>query len=293
MVTARKILKQVKMLQPIPAIIHKLLALAEEPDCSLAELVHLIEHDPAVTANLLKTCNSAFLGLSVRVDSTRQAVTMLGLQKVMELVMAQNLTVNMMKPQKGYQLEKGELCKQSVASAMVARTLAKRRDLYGLPAIYTAALLRDIGKVILHEYVESSWDKIQKNIEVKGYSFIDAEKESLGIDHATLGGLVAKEWNFSEHMVYMIENHHLSSPEARNDPATATLYMADMVAMMVGTGTGVDRLAYDVYEEIFYDFFLAKDELRALMLSYDGFLTGAQRLFDASSTVPESQNRWH
>jgi hypothetical protein len=83
-------------------------------------------------------------------------------------------------------------------------------------------------------------------------------------------------------MVYMIENHHLTNPEARNDPATATLYLADMVAMMAGTCTGVDRLAYHVYEDIFDDFFLAKDELKALMLAYDGFLAGAQRLFDGN-----------
>jgi putative nucleotidyltransferase with HDIG domain len=282
MATVKKILKQVKMLQPIPSIIHKVLALAEDPNCSLAELVHLVEHDPAATANLLKTCNSAFLGLPVKVDSVQQAVTMLGLQRVVELVMTQNLSVNMMKAQKGYQLEKGDLYKQSVAAAMVARSLAERRDLYGLTAIYTAALLKDIGKVVLHEYVESSWDKIQKFLEVKGYSFLDAEKESLGIDHATLGALIAKEWNFSAHMVYMIENHHLTNPEARNDPATATLYLADMVAMMVGTCIGVDRLAYHVYEDIFDNFFLAKDELKALMLSYNGFLAGAQRLFDAN-----------
>jgi hypothetical protein len=90
-------------------------------------------------------------------------------------------------------------------------------------------------------------------------------------------------------MVYMIENHHLTNPKARNDPATATLYLADMVAMMVGTGTGVDRLAYDVYEEIFNDFFLTKDELKALMLSYDGFLAGAQRLFDGNYTMPKNR----
>lgn len=281
MATVKKILKKVKMLQPIPMIIHKVLALAEEPDYALADLVNLVEHDTAATANLLKTCNSAYLGLPVKVDSVQQAVTMLGLQKVVELVMSQNLSANMMNAQKGYQLENGDLWKQSVASAMVARSLAERRDLYALPAIYTAALLKDIGKVVLHEYVESRWDKIQKFMETKGASFIDAEKESLGMDHATLGGIIAKEWNFSAHMVYMIENHHLINPEARHDPATATLYLADMVAMMVGTCTGVDRLAYQVYEDIFDDFFLAKDELKALMLSYDGFLLGAQRLLDA------------
>ena len=54
MATVKKLLKQVKMLQPIPLIVHKVLALAEDPDCSLAQLVHLVEHDPAATANLLK-----------------------------------------------------------------------------------------------------------------------------------------------------------------------------------------------------------------------------------------------
>lgn len=281
MVSVKKILKQVQRLEPIPTIIHKVLALAEDPDFSMGDLVHLVEHDPAVTANLLKTCNSAYLGLAVKIDSVQQAVSMLGLQKVVELVMSQNLSVNMLKAQKGYQLEKGDLWKQSFASAMVARSLAERRDLYALPAIYTAALLKDIGKVVLHEYVETKWDKIQRFLEDKNVSFVDAEKENLGMDHATLGGIIAKEWNFSAHMVYMIENHHLTNPDARNDPATATLYLADMVAMMAGTCTGVDRLAYHVYEDIFDDFFLAKDELKALMLTYDGFLAGAQRLFDA------------
>ena len=281
MATVKNILRKVKRLHPVPSIIHKVLALTEDPDCSLEALVHLVEHDPASTANLLKTCNSAYLGLPVKIDSIHQAVSMLGLQKVVELLMAQNLSTHMMAAQNGYQLEKGELWTQSVASAMVARTLAERRDLWAMPAIYTAALLKDIGKVVMHEYVESKWDKIQSFLEIKKNSFIDAEKEYLGIDHATLGGIIAKEWNFSEHMVYMIENHHMATLEARNDPATSTLYLADMVAMMAGTCTGVDRLAYHVYEDIFDDFFLSKDELKMLMLSYDGFIVGAQRLLEA------------
>jgi putative nucleotidyltransferase with HDIG domain len=270
------------MLQPIPSIIHKVLELTEDPDCALEDLVQIVEHDPAATANLLRTCNSVYFGLPVKIDSVQQAVTMLGLRKVVDLVMAQNLSVNLMKAQTGYRLEKGDLWKQSVASAMVARLLAERRDLYALPAIYTAALLKDIGKVVLHEYIEDKWHLIQENLETDGHNFIEAENESLGLDHAKLGGIIAKEWNFSEHMVYMIENHHLTNPQARNDPATATLYLADMVAMMVGTCTGVDRLAYHVYEDIFDDFFLAKDELKALMLAFDGFLAYAQQLLDAN-----------
>jgi putative nucleotidyltransferase with HDIG domain len=280
MTNVKKILRKVKELQPIPTMVHKVLNLAADPDCSISDLIELVQHDPAITANLLKICNSAHMGLAVKIDSVQQAVTILGLQRVVELVLSQNLTAHLTKAQKGYQMEKGDLWKQSVAAAMVARTLAERRDIYALPAVYTAALLKDIGKVILHEYVADRLDKIQHKVKDEGASFLEAEKACIGMDHATLGGIMAKEWNFSPHMVYMIENHHLSNPEARNDPATATLYLADMVAMMIGTCTGIDRLAYPTYEEIFDDFFLARDELKALMLTYNGFLKGAQKLFD-------------
>jgi HD-like signal output (HDOD) protein len=277
----KKILKKVKELQPIPPMAHKVLALAEDGDRSITEMIELVQHDPAITANLLKICNSAHMGLVVKIDSVHQAVTMLGMQRVFELVLSQNLTVHLTKVQEGYQMEKGDLWKQSVAAAMVARLLAERRDLYALPAIYTASLLKDIGKVVLHEYVAHSLEKIQEMVTFKGFSFIEAEQACIGMNHAMLGGIVAREWNFSPHMVYMIENHHLDNPEARNDPATATLYLADMVAMMVGTCTGIDRLAYPSYEEIFDDFFMAKDELKALMFTYSGFLKGAQDLFAA------------
>jgi len=280
MTQIKKILKQVKELQPIPTMVHKVMALATDPDGSITDLVHLVEHDPAITANLLRICNSAYMGLAVKIDSVQQAVTMMGMQQVVELVLAQNLSAGLTKAQAGYQMQKGDLWKQSFAAAMVARTLAERRDLFALPAIYTAGLLKDIGKVVLHEYVADKIEKIQDMVKNKGYSFIEAEQACIGMDHATLGGIVAKEWNFSPHMVYMIENHHLNNPEARNDPATATLYLADMVAMMIGTCTGIDRLAYHVYQDAFDDFFLAKDELKALMLTYNGFLKGAQRIFE-------------
>ncbi len=283
MAKIQNILKKIKELEPIPTVIHKVLTFADDPEGSLEDLVRFVENDPAITANLLKTCNSAYLGLSVKVDSIQQALSMLGMQRVVELVMTQNLSSNLKNAQKGYQLAKGDLWIQSLATALVARTLGERRQIYNLPAIYTAALLKDIGKVILHEYVEHKLDKIQKMVDTKGVSFIEAEKACIGMDHATLGGIIAKKWNFSSHMVYMIENHHLVDPEARNDPATGTLYLADMVAMMVGTCTGVDRLAYEVYEDIFNDYFLAKDELKALMLTYQGFLNGAKRLFESEN----------
>ena len=262
------ILKKVNQLDPIPMVIHKVIELADDPESSLKDLVEVVERDPAITANLLKTVNSAHMGLPVKVDSVHQAVSMVGLQHVVEMVLSQNLSGNLNRSQKGYGLAKGDLWCQSLTVAMVARTLARQRDLMSLPAIYTAALLKDIGKVILHEYVADQLQEIQERVTSEGMSFVEAENDVLGMDHTALGGIIAKQWHFSPHMIYMIENHHLTNPVSRNDPATATLYLADMVAMMVDTGIGVDRLAYHVYQDVFNDFFPDKQQVKSLMITY-------------------------
>ncbi|WP_319406779.1 HDOD domain-containing protein [uncultured Desulfosarcina sp.] len=276
------ILKKVNRLEPIPMVIHKVLDLADDPESSLKDLMEVVERDPAITANLLRTVNSAHMGLPVKVDSVRQAVSMLGLQQVVEMILSQNLSGNLKRSQKGYGLAKGDLWRQSLAVAMVARTLARQRDLMSLPAIYTAALLKDIGKVILHEFVADQLSAIQKLVAEKDMSFVEAEKEVLGMDHTTLGGIIAKQWHFSPHMIYMIENHHLPNPASRNDPATATLYLADMVAMMVDTGIGVDRLAYHVYQDVFNDFFPDKQQLKSLMITYKNFQREIQGFLEAA-----------
>ena len=74
MVNLSKILQRVEKLEPIPSVIHQVLALADDPDAPLQDLVAVVEKDPAITANLLKTVNSAHLGLPVKVDSVQQAV---------------------------------------------------------------------------------------------------------------------------------------------------------------------------------------------------------------------------
>jgi HD-like signal output (HDOD) protein len=270
MANIKNIVKKVKMLQPIPAVIHKILILADDPDSGVEDLVHLVEHDTAITANLLRTCNSAHMGLPIRIESIHQAITMLGLKTVVELIMAQSLGLNLKRAQKGYQLAKGDLWRQSVAAAMIARTLAEKNNLESIPTIYTAALLKDIGKVILHEFVTRELTRIERLVKNNGLSFVEAEKACIGMDHAKLGGVIATQWNFSPRMVHLIEHHHMIGAAARKDPATATLYLADMVAMLVGTGVGVDRLAYHVYEDVFREHYLSREELKALMLQYKG-----------------------
>ncbi len=283
MARIENILLKINQLNPIPSVVHQVLAFSDDLDSSIQDLVKLVEHDPAITANLLKICNSAHMGLPVKVDSVHKATSLLGGQRIVELVLDQKLGVNLQHAQKGYQLEKGQLWRQSVAAAMVSRTLAQRRQLSNLPSLYTAALLKDIGKVVLNDHIVLQAANIRRLVENRGISFIEAEKACIGMDHAHLGGLIARQWKFSSHLIFMIENHHLADPNARRDPATATIYLADMIAMLSGASIGVDRLAYPVYESLFKDYFLAKDEIKAMIFAYEGFLKAAEHIFEVDN----------
>jgi HD-like signal output (HDOD) protein len=65
----KDIVDRLDQLAPIPPIANQIMALAEDPDSSLSEFAGLIINDPAIAANLLKTCNSAYFGLTRKVDS--------------------------------------------------------------------------------------------------------------------------------------------------------------------------------------------------------------------------------
>jgi putative nucleotidyltransferase with HDIG domain len=277
-----KIIRKIERLHPLPIVIQKIVASLGDPDRPLSDIIQLVEQDPAITANLLKILNSAHFGLMGKVDSVQRAVTLLGTKRVAELVLTYGLSKNLQKALNGYRLAKGELWKNSLASAMTAKKLAERLQLDNLPCIYTAALLKDIGKVILNEYVNQAIGEIQRLVIEEGLSFLEAEKACIGADHAAIGGRIARHWHFSPDMIFMIENHHLASEAARRDRPTTTLYLTDMVAMMVGNGTGVDRLHYPVHEDRFEALRLSKAELRVLMLMYQGFLRGAETFFSAA-----------
>lgn len=274
-----EIIKKIDALKPISQVAHRVMEIADSPDTAITELVDLVQYDPALTANLLKICNSAYYGLSVHVDSVRHAVNLLGTDKLIELVLMKSSGENLLKAQKGYGLQAGELWKHSVASALLAKSFARKNNPNSDQfLIYTAALLRDIGKVIIESHVGRSIGKIRHLVEKKGYGFDEAEAEIIGIDHARLGGMIAGKWNFSPRMTFLIANHHLTDPEAREDLETSVVYLADTVSRMALAGIGADGLAYKVYDAVFDSFGVTETDIRYLAGEYQANLQFAERL---------------
>jgi len=264
----KSIIKKIDSLKPIPQVVIKIMSIAQNPESSMSDLSKVIIYDTALTANLLKVANSAYFSLPEKVDSVHQAIVFMGMRQVIDLVLLAASAENLQAAQKGYDLKAGELWKYSLSSALIAKELAEKKKIKETHLIFTAALLKDIGKVILNQYVRDSYKKINTLVTEQGLTFREAEKEVIGIDHAELGGIVAETWKLSPKMVEIIRNHHLPHESSISEFESSIVYLADTLCMMIGIGVGSDGLAYRSHQEIAECLELTEKDLQEIMAGF-------------------------
>jgi len=234
----------------------------------MEDISNVIQYDPAITAGVLKTCNAAYFGLKNPAESIKDAVNILGTDQIIELVLLKSGVKALSGRQKGYGLEGGDMWRHSVSSAMIAKQIAINFSLKNKNTIFTAAILKDIGKTILGSHISDSSKTIKHLVKSKGLSFIEAEKEVLGIDHAELGAIIAKMWKFSPRMIKIILHHHLTDEKMIKDQEVATIHLADCICMMMGQGVGADGLSYRFKEQAMKELGLSADDVSIIIAEF-------------------------
>ncbi len=118
----------------------------------------------------------------------------------------------------------------AIAEAIDARSCAR-----GDPtAVFTAALLHDIGKLALDHCLPKSYARVRRESAHRRIALSPLEWIRLGVDHARVGGRVAARWNLPERIVDAIAFHHdvPTSPHGGGDSATlgANVRLANMLS---------------------------------------------------------------
>jgi putative nucleotidyltransferase with HDIG domain len=250
MSTVEMIIQASSELPPFPAVVNKALDLINNPQSSIQEVVETIQYDQVITANILRICNSAQYSLRQPVSSLEEALLFLGFNQLFAVIMSGALGGTMNRPVSGYDLEAGELWKHSVCSALLSQMLARRLNKDPSPLLFTAALIHDIGKVTLHSYVQQEFQTIKSLVKDQHKSFLAAEREILGIDHAELGALVVEQWHFPKEITTAIRYHHTPLSAETDRETVFSIYLCDLIAMLTGIGGGVDGLSYSGYDEV-------------------------------------------
>lgn len=265
-------LNKVRTLPPAPAILPKLLVLLGEPDVDSSKIVELITYDPALTASVLQLCNSAFFAQATPATDLQEAVTRLGFRQVYQLVAAVSGARALAPPQKGYGIEPGELWKHSVTTAVAARLMAGDQG-DDENTVFTAALLHDIGKIVLSEALEHVYAKLVEETQDQEHSLLEAEKRLLGVQHAEIGGRLLSRWKFPPALVSAVWFHHQPEGAKPHDRLASYVYLGNMVAHFTGQSYGHQAFALRGRAEALEILGLAPESLPKYMIrtleSYD------------------------
>lgn len=245
-----EILSSARSVPSIPATALEAVRLLQDPEGDIAELIRAVEYDPDLTSNVLRLASSAYFGGSETTSSLTEAVGRLGVKRILQIIIVSAVTPLIEPPVKGYDLSAGELWKHSVAVAIGAEQLAAALDLRPPEYMFTAALLHDIGKIVLDMFVAADVDPILALADGEEVSFEVAEQRVLGADHTEAGAALLKNWSLPDTIVEVNRWHHCPERFSGDTLIVDLIHVADALCMMGAMGLGADGLRYRLSREV-------------------------------------------
>jgi putative nucleotidyltransferase with HDIG domain len=221
-------------LEPLPVSVTRLATLVCDGEPALAQIVELVEYDQALTATLLRTANSSWSASRTEITTVKDAVVRLGAGPVLSLALAANVRARMGGAIPEYGLGEQDLWSHSVAASLAAELLTRVAQHRPPPETATAALLHDLGKLIIARYLDAELLEQLQAAQATGRTRMQAEIEVLGVNHAELGALIAQSWALPESLVRGIRLHH--APDSKDGAIACAVHLADVAAKTVGAG---------------------------------------------------------
>ena len=234
------ILDGIQNLDPLPVTARRLTAMVGNDKANIQEIAEIVEYDPAVAANVVRVANSAAFAGRYQIERVRDAVIRLGTGNLLNIVLDGYLRV-FKTDAPMYDLTEEDLHLHSAASSLMIRALASETRSPIPPSASIAALLHDIGKLILVRYMKADQSALIELSHKKQISFVEAEREILGCDHAEVGGAIARKWGFPLEITEAIEQHHQVHPDGNGIILDAVM-LANYAAKSMGYGLGAEGL---------------------------------------------------
>jgi len=202
----RKLIGSVEQLPSVPAVYQELMGAMSHPDISAPKIARIIEKDAAMAAKILQLVNSACLGLMRNITSVDQAVAHLG----MDLIKNLSLSVHVFAALERSAMRLGFSFDAEQEHAVLTARIAKRLMPKGRQAqdAFTAALLHDIGNLVLAVCIPEKFKKAFLASQTSGRPAHEVEAELLGVTHAEVGAYLLGLWGLPYPIVEAVAYHH-------------------------------------------------------------------------------------
>jgi HD-like signal output (HDOD) protein len=226
-------LSRTENLPVLPQAASAVLRLADDPDANQRDIAGAIERDPAVTAKLLRVANSAYYGAQ-NVTSVGRAISFLGINCVRSIVVSAAMQQMVSGRSACLGFNRLDHWRHSLATATASRILSRLKAPDRTEQLYCAGMLHDIGLLALERFMPEELSRAIALAKRDNVRLIEVEHETIGFDHATLGGILARKWGLSDLVHDGIAFHHEPMGSEQYFVETCIVALADTMAHIVG-----------------------------------------------------------
>ncbi len=223
----RRLTAAFEALEAFPALAesrNRLLQLVSQERASVGDIVGAVESDVALMIAVLRVANQAEGRTRGRVESVVQAIDVLGPETV-EALATRTRTFDFFERSTVWDVAPERFRLHGVATQRAADRLATAAGYEQRDRLMVTALLHDIGKLVLMHAYPGYPAQVHGKARTPEER-IHCERRELGVDHALVGGVLARRWGLPKAVASAIERHHSDDAEGE----AAFVRLADMLA---------------------------------------------------------------
>lgn len=247
MITRVELVEAAEQIDPLPASLTRLLSLINDPDTSMTDLGEIIRYDPILTVDVLRQANSARSSVRDPISDVSAAVARLGMSEVLSITMRRAVHGKMTIALPAYGMDAHELWRHSLTASIAADVIGEFSTVRASSHASTAALLHDIGKMIIAKALPAPLvEQLSHLISNGALPLSQLERALLGIDHGEVGAIAVRAWDLPMSIQIALTNYHQT--DGATDSLTHVVAAANAVAHAVSdhASSGVDTLGRDV-----------------------------------------------
>jgi HD-like signal output (HDOD) protein len=245
---------------------------------TIAEVGEVIEKDPAVTARLLKLANSAFYGFPNRMETVPDAISLIGIQQVQDLISATTI-IEIFDGVSPDLVNMASFWKHSLACGVAARLLAINHRLPKPEKYFVTGLLHDVGRLVLYTRAPDQAQQVFSLYKNKSVLLRQAEFEVLGFDHTEIAESLLKSWSFPANLIHGVRHHHSPMGAGGFQREAAMVHVADYLINVMQLGSSGESYIPPLNLAAWDRLNLSPDMLESLMDAIDEQILAVEQAF--------------
>jgi HD-like signal output (HDOD) protein len=222
-------------LPSVPATLARVIQVTNKPDATAEQVANVVMFDQSLATKVLRLANSAYLGRRTKAETVTQAVVTLGFSSVRNLAASASVVDALFPKQLFPGFSWQNMWTHSVICGLAAEGIYSRMvGSSGGEVAFVAGLLHDVGKLVLARALPQKFVQVVETCQGYGYPMHQAESNILGVNHASIGGDLARQWDFPTKLTCGIRYHITPENADEHQDLAVAVHAANLLAKRMG-----------------------------------------------------------